>query len=123
MVMFRQGYDLRETTLVACQHAGFRPTFAVEGGEMDAVLRFVEAGLGVAIVPSMVLAARPQLQGAVLDPPLHRTIAVAYRSDVALTHAARAFREALFDFLRTADLPAGVELQNGGGSGDSGVRR
>jgi hypothetical protein len=24
----------------------------VEGGEMDAVLRFVEAGLGVAIVPT-----------------------------------------------------------------------
>ncbi|MBO0881592.1 MAG: LysR family transcriptional regulator [Mycobacterium sp.] len=123
MVMFREGYDLRETTLVACQHAGFRPTFAVEGGEMDAVLRFVEAGLGVAIVPSMVLAEHPDLSAATLDPPLHRTIALAHRSDVALTHAARAFRTTLLDFLRTADLPAGVELQNGGGSGDSGVRR
>ena len=53
--MFRHGYDLRELTLAACRAAGFEPDFAVEGGEMDAVLGFVEAGLGVAVVPSMVL--------------------------------------------------------------------
>nr|BFE83476.1 LysR substrate-binding domain-containing protein [Planobispora longispora] len=59
MVMFRRGYDLREATLGACRQAGFEPRFAVEGGEMDAVLRFVEAGLGVALVPSMVLDGGP----------------------------------------------------------------
>ncbi len=41
LVMFREGYDLRETTLAACRAAGFEPRFSVEGGEMDAVLRFV----------------------------------------------------------------------------------
>ncbi|CAM5657315.1 LysR family transcriptional regulator [Streptomyces californicus] len=35
---------------------GFEPDFAVEGGEMDAVLGFVRAGLGVAVVPRMVAA-------------------------------------------------------------------
>ena len=54
--MFRHGYDLRELTVAACRAAGFEPTFAVEGGEMDAVLGFVRAGLGVAVVPSMVAA-------------------------------------------------------------------
>jgi DNA-binding transcriptional LysR family regulator len=63
LVMFRPGYDLREATISACRHAGFEPRFAVEGGEMDAVLRFVEAGLGLAVVPSMVLAGRPGLHG------------------------------------------------------------
>ncbi|MBG6087257.1 LysR substrate-binding domain-containing protein [Actinomadura viridis] len=63
LVMFRSGYDLREATIGACRQAGFEPRFAVEGGEMDAVLRFVEVGLGIAVVPSMVLAGRPGLRG------------------------------------------------------------
>ncbi len=46
MVMFRHGYDLRELTVAACRAAGFEPSFTVEGGEMDAVLGFVRAGLG-----------------------------------------------------------------------------
>lgn len=59
MVMFREGYDLRDATIQACREAGFEPTFAVDGGEMDAVLSFVEAGLGIALVPGIVLARRP----------------------------------------------------------------
>jgi len=110
LVMFRSGYDLREVTLTACQQAGFRPTFAVEGGEMDAVLRFVEAGLGPAIVPSMVLGGHPGLRGTPLSPPLRRTVALAHRGDTVLTHAAAAFRTVLLDFLSTAALPVGVDL-------------
>lgn len=115
LVMFREGYDLRETTVAACRSAGFEPRFSVEGGEMDAVLRFVEVGLGVAVVPSMVLAARPSLRGTPLTAPaMDRTVALAHRTDVAPTHAARAFRTVLLDFLQEAagagGLPAGVEV-------------
>lgn len=115
MVMFRRGYDLRESTLAACRQAGFEPRFAVEGGEMDAVLRFVEAGLGVAVVPSMVLDGRPGLAGTPLAPPgLSRTIALAHRKDVEPTRAAQAFRATLLFFLaeaaHEATLPQGVEL-------------
>ncbi len=56
LVMFRHGYDLRELTVAACRAEGFEPDFAVEGGEMDAVLGFVRAGLGMAVVPRMVAA-------------------------------------------------------------------
>ncbi|TDP98096.1 LysR family transcriptional regulator [Labedaea rhizosphaerae] len=107
MVMFRDGYDLRESTLQACHQAGFEPRFAVEGGEMDAVLRFVESGLGVAVVPSMVLANRPLLGSAKLTPALTRTVSLAHRKDVTPTNAARAVRETLTTFLRDAPL-AGV---------------
>lgn len=115
MVTFREGYDLRETTLRACRRAGFEPTLSVEGGEMDTVLRFVEAGLGVAIVPSMVLAGRAGLHGTPLaGQGLRRTIALAHRRDVALTNAARAFRATLLDHLRASAargaFPAGVKL-------------
>lgn len=115
LVMFREGYDLRTMTLAACQRAGFQPRFAIEGGEMDAVLSFVEAGLGIAVVPSMVLAGRPQLRGVPFVPPVPtRAIALAHRSDVHPTRAAQEFRRILLHLLEEAhaehSLPAGVEF-------------
>jgi DNA-binding transcriptional LysR family regulator len=115
LVMFRDGYDLREATLAACRRAGFEPRFSVEGGEMDAVLRFVEAGLGVAVVPSMALAGRPKLRGAPLaGRGMSRTIALARRTDVQPTHAAQAFLAVLRGFLADAvaegHLPPGVNV-------------
>ena len=112
----RPGYELREVVLSACAAAGVTPRIAVEGGEMDAVLRMVEAGLGVAIVPSLVLTGRPGLRPTRLDGSgwTHRTIALAHRTDVAPTRAADAFRETLLAVLartsRTGALPPGVRF-------------
>ncbi|ANH94650.1 MULTISPECIES: LysR family transcriptional regulator [unclassified Streptomyces] len=99
LVMFRHGYDLRELTVAACRAEGFEPEFAVEGGEMDAVLGFVRAGLGVAVVPRMVatrsghgLRVTPLAR-----PGLHRTIALAHRSDVAPPRAARELQRMLLE--------------------------
>ncbi|WP_122977057.1 LysR family transcriptional regulator [Actinoplanes teichomyceticus] len=109
MVMFREGYDIREVTLHACERAGFTPKFAVEGGEMDAVLAFVEAGLGVALVPSMVLANRPLLRATPLAPPgMRRTIALAQRRAAVLPHAAAALREVVLEHIASGRLPFGV---------------
>ncbi|HEX5595388.1 MAG TPA: LysR family transcriptional regulator [Micromonosporaceae bacterium] len=114
LVMFRTGYDLREVTLQACREAGFEPSFAVEGGEMDAVLSFVEAGLGVAVVPGNVVPGRPRLRATQLAPPgVLRTIALAHRRETVLTHAATALRAALLAYLadaaREGYLPLGLE--------------
>jgi DNA-binding transcriptional LysR family regulator len=114
MVMFREGYDLRDATIQACRDAGFEPSFAVDGGEMDAVLSFVEAGLGVALVPGIVLARRPGVRITPLAPPgVRRTIAVARRRDVVPTHAGRELRRILLDYIQSAidrgELPPGVE--------------
>ncbi|MEV0253836.1 LysR substrate-binding domain-containing protein [Streptomyces sp. NPDC050732] len=97
LVMFRHGYDLRELTVTACRAEGFEPEFAVEGGEMDAVLGFVRAGLGVAVVPRMVAErSGPDLRMTPLaSPSLHRTIALAHRSDVAPPRAARELQRML----------------------------
>lgn len=120
LVVNRLGYELREVTLAACAAAGVTPRIAVEGGEMDAVLRMVERGLGVAIVPSLVLAGHPTLRATRLDTSgehaerawSHRTISLAHRTDVAPTRAAQAFREDLLAVLartsRTGHLPPGV---------------
>lgn len=63
---------------------------------MDAVLRFVERGLGVAVVPAMVLIDRPQLRSVRLEhPSLSRTISVARPADVALAAAAAALQRTI----------------------------
>lgn len=99
LVMFRHGYDLRELTVAACRAEGFEPEFAVEGGEMDAVLGFVRAGLGVAVVPRMVAerAGRGLRMTPLARPTLHRTIALAHRSDVAPPRAARELQRMLLE--------------------------
>lgn len=108
LVVPREGYDLREVTLRACAEAGVTPRFAVEGGEMDAVLRLVEAGAGVAVVPDLVFAGRPRLRRTALTPPLYRTVALARRSDLTPTHAVQAFCDTLLGFL--GELSAGRGL-------------
>jgi DNA-binding transcriptional LysR family regulator len=111
LVMFRAGYDLRETTLTACRAAGFEPTFAIEGGEMDAVLEFVRAGLGVAVVPSTVVHDRFRATP-ISAPGLHRTVLLARRRGLEPPRAAQVLIESLIEFLRAGaagdTLPPGT---------------
>ena len=96
LVSFREGYELRNMTVTACRDAGFEPRFSVEGGQMAAVLGFVTAGLGVAVVPRMVLRGRAGLRGIRFDRGvLTRTIAVAHRKDLPPPRAARTMRSTL----------------------------
>ncbi|MEC3976150.1 LysR family transcriptional regulator [Amycolatopsis sp. H20-H5] len=109
LVMFRRGYDLREATVSACRAAGFEPTFAIEGGEMDAVLEFVKAGIGLAVVPSTVVGDRFAMRR-FSAPGLSRIVRLAYRRDVEPSRAVRALRDAITSFLGRADqLPPGTE--------------
>lgn len=88
LVMFREGYDLRVVTEAACRAAGFAPTFAVEGGEMDGVLRLTAAGLGAAIVPSLVIEPHSALKAVrIAGSGLTRTIGLAHRRDRRLSRA------------------------------------
>jgi DNA-binding transcriptional LysR family regulator len=81
LVMFRDGYDLREVTVAVCRRAGFHPTSVIEGLEMDGVLACCAAGLGAAVVPASV--------------DVRRTIGLASRLDHPLSHATRAFVDIL----------------------------
>lgn len=97
-VIFHRGYDLRATTDAAFRAADLTPMVAVEGMEMGGALALVERGLGVAVVPAMVLIGRPRLRSVrLVEPRLHRTVSLAHRSDVSLTHAARALQAQLLD--------------------------
>ncbi|HVU74674.1 MAG TPA: LysR substrate-binding domain-containing protein [Mycobacteriales bacterium] len=75
LIVTREGYDVREVTLTMCRAAGFEPTLALEGGEMDGVLALAAAGLGAAVVPSIVVDP---------DGPL---VALRFTGDIAPTRA------------------------------------
>lgn len=103
-ITYHQSYDLREATSQAFHAAGLSPNVVLEGSEMDAVLRCVERGLGVAVVPAMVMLDRPRLCSVRLtDPGLSRTISLAHRNDVSPTRAAQAMQEMI---VHTANLLA-----------------
>lgn len=104
-VVFASSYDLRETTDAAFRAAGLTPRAVIEGAEMDAVIRFVERGIGVAVVPAMVLVERPGLRAVRLEAPtLTRTISIARVADRAPTAAVEVMQDTI---ARTAaDLAA-----------------
>jgi DNA-binding transcriptional LysR family regulator len=108
LVLPRHGYNVRESALQAFADAGITPHIAVQGGEMDSVLRLVEAGTGVAVVPDLVFAGRPRLRRTALTPPLYRTVALARRADLTPTHATAAFRHTLLDFLDELSAAGGL---------------
>lgn len=95
-VAFNRNYDLRRASDVAFHQAGLTPTIAVEGTEMDAALRFVERGLGVAVVPATILLGRPGLRASrLVEPSLTRTVGVTVRAGTALDPASESMREIL----------------------------
>lgn len=101
MVALAESYDLRGATDAAFARADLVPSLVVEGAEMDAVLRFVERGIGVAVVPATVPVDRAALRSVRLtDPKLERTVVLTHRSDVNLTRASVAMRAVI---MATAD--------------------
>jgi DNA-binding transcriptional LysR family regulator len=95
-LLYPRGYGMRDTTLAACQYAGFTPRVVLDGGEMDMVLRLAEAGLGIALMPRLALDGSRRLVALrVSDQQLQRTMALVSREDRALAPAARALREFL----------------------------
>jgi DNA-binding transcriptional LysR family regulator len=109
LVMFREGYDLRETTIAACREHGFEPRFAIEGGEMDAVLSLVAAGVGIAIVPSTVVGDRFRVTP-LTSPGLTRAIQLSRRDGIELSRAALELERRLRTFAEgwgSAASPAG----------------
>lgn len=109
-VAFNRSYDLRQATDAAFEAAGLRPTVAVEGAEMDAVLRFVERGLGVAVVPATILLDRPGLQASrLVRPALTRTAALSLRAGASPDAATQAMRDLVFEVSARLTAP-GAEL-------------
>lgn len=96
LIALDETYELRAATDAAFRAAGLTPNHVLEGAEMDALLRFVERGVGVAVVPAMVLLDQPALRSVRLThPTMTRVVSLAHRADVSPATAVAAMRDVI----------------------------
>jgi DNA-binding transcriptional LysR family regulator len=106
MIMFREGYDLRTTTINVFARAGFEPTVGLEGAEVGSVSAYVSAGLGAAIVPSIVAAGVPGVKALHLtSPTLERTIGLVRPNHHAPTRATAALIDEITSMMARGEWP------------------
>ncbi len=97
-VMLRPSWELRNLTEALCAAAGFSPKVSFEGDDLPVVRGFVEAGLGLAIVP---VSTDPHAVGndparrlvRLTDAGAHREVGLAWSTSRRLLPAADMFRE------------------------------
>lgn len=105
LVMFKDGYDLREVTIEACRRAGFAPVLAIQGLEMDGALALAAAGAAAAVVPESVVAPWGPLRAvSFAGGSLKRRVGLASRRDRPFSPAAEALVAALDEYLATEPL-------------------
>ena len=118
LVMFKDGYDLREATIEACRRAGFAPVLAMSGLEMDGALALAAAGVAAAVVPESVVPPGGPLRAVRFrGGALRRTIGLASRRDRPLSPAAQAFVSALQSQVSSDQDPAGSIVRQLGTDG------
>ncbi|MCU0490683.1 MAG: LysR family transcriptional regulator [Chloroflexaceae bacterium] len=99
-VMSPENYELRDATMEACQQAGFTPRVVLDGGEMDTLLRVVEAGVGIALMPQLAMQDVAGLVALhVSDQQLTRSLGLVWCGQRVASPAARACREFLVEQL------------------------
>jgi DNA-binding transcriptional LysR family regulator len=89
----KAGFGLRQLTDELCASAGFTPSYAFEGDEVDTLRGLVAAGLGVAILPTVEWVLPPNVVELSLRPKASRSIGLAWIADRPLTPSVLAFRD------------------------------
>ena len=94
-ILFEQGFALNPQLLAACRRSGFTPRVAAYSGQAELIKALVAAGLGVAFLPRLVCAGlQDEIRCAPLaDAGLRWRITLAWRRDLPLSPAARAYLE------------------------------
>ena len=92
-VGMKPGYGLRQITDELAEAAGFLPTLAFEGDDVDTLRGLIAAGLGVAVLPPAEPTPRPGTVEIPLRPKATRHIGLIWAADPALAPAALAFRD------------------------------
>lgn len=93
-VLFKEGYTLRKIVWDACIDAGFVPKIAFEAEETDTIRAFVQAGLGVSVLPPSETATALGIRElSISQPEVTRSIGITWWQDSALSAAAKAFVE------------------------------
>ena len=96
LILFETGFALNEVIQRACAARGFTPREAARSGQSDFITALVASGLGVALLPRLMVAPRAPLPKPVAlgeEPDLRWQCGLIWRQDGALSPAARAWLE------------------------------
>lgn len=99
-VLLKPGFAFRHNVLQLCAESGFQPSIAYETSSIDTAQALVAHGLGVTVVPRMVVLRQEAPLYVSLAAQPTRTLAVAHQRDGYLTLAVRAFIEVCRDVVR-----------------------
>ncbi|NHZ45128.1 LysR family transcriptional regulator [Nitratidesulfovibrio liaohensis] len=92
-ILFDEAFQLNQIVLDGCERNGFRPRVAARSGQMDFIVGLVEAGMGVALLPRLMVADHHTTAERVLldEPDMQWRMALVWRRGGYLSHAARAW--------------------------------
>ncbi|SAK73050.1 LysR family transcriptional regulator [Caballeronia ptereochthonis] len=101
-VFYGESLALNDVVLNACREAGFAPTIVGRSGHWDFMAALVQAGIGIALLPAPycrrldadAFTCRP-----VVAPEIHWDMALGWRRNGYLSHAARAWIEVAREML------------------------
>lgn len=93
-ILFQTGFALNRVILEACHRNGFSPTITAQSGQVDFIVELVAAGMGIAFLPRMIADQRGHAfvrSVALAEAGLEYHIAMVWRRDAHVPHAARAW--------------------------------
>jgi DNA-binding transcriptional LysR family regulator len=102
----REGAGLHDEILASCHKAGFTPKISHTPSVISTVLRFVESGAGIGIVPECLAETdkSPRWSAVRLTPRHTIPLVLVWKKDQEEEPAARAFRTLLAEWVRDERL-------------------
>ncbi|GFO60657.1 LysR family transcriptional regulator [Geomonas silvestris] len=95
LVFYKEGYYIREFFLDVLKGTGAAPSIVFETNLFSLVKSLVRNGTGISIFLRMVVSADQDLAAVSFDPPLHLDLLIAWKKQVYLSRANRAFADFL----------------------------
>lgn len=91
LILFPEDFALNDSILTACGSQGFEPKVGGRSGQLQFIVGLIEAGLGNALLPTIVLRGMKRVASVkVVEPVINWNIGLAWPRSVYLSHAARA---------------------------------
>jgi len=97
LILFQEGYHMRELTDAAIHQSGRTPRVVFETNLFSLARSLVKEGLGISTFLRMVVAGDAELAAVSFDPPLYLDLHLAWKADGYLSRANRAFVDFLLE--------------------------